>query len=600
MISNFFYAWKLANKAGKGLLVGTLIIGVFQFVNHYIWIYVPKFIVSFVEKHYSIKRFIVTTVVLCVCLFLANALNRYGYTKIDFEFIKNNAFFEKLRMKKMFKTDYKNMENPDFLDFSQKAKTALYRGNGFHGVLYETHNIISNSLVIIVASILIGLKNVFILAAMLVMAVFVGKILGWVGARDKVKFSDFMAPTYRKINYLDRTTKNFDFAKDIRLFNMFGVFKRELDFVNKIFFKKNKEHHNRWVLGAMGMESVLLCEKLVMFGWLVYMILKGQMVVSDFLLYVGLAESLHEHIGYMSWIYSAVRTNTFMINDYREFITWKEDSESFQDDEGSIKDLSFDSYEFKFEDVSFKYPGHDNYVLKDINLTIKDGKKLAVVGINGAGKTTFIKLIMKLYNPTKGRILLNGIDIRKFDREEYFKIFAPVFQNIECFALPIYENVSFETEENTDFDKVNKALETSGLSEKINMYDNGIHTNLLKIFDENGIDLSGGEKQRLAMARSLYKGGEVIVLDEPTAALDALAEDRMYRNFEKMVKNKIAIFISHRLGSTRFCDEIAMFKDGRIVELGTHDELMKKDGAYAEMFNIQSSYYKDEEVVLSE
>ena len=139
----------------------------------------------------------------------------------------------------------------------------------------------------------------------------------------------------------------------------------------------------------MGMEAVLLLEKLVMFAWLVYMILKGRMVVSDFLLYIGLAESLHEHIGYMSWIYSAVRTNTFMINDYREFINWKEDSESFEENEGSIKDLSFDSYEFKFENVSFKYPGHDNYVLKDINLTIGNGKKLAVVGINGAGKTTF-------------------------------------------------------------------------------------------------------------------------------------------------------------------------------------------------------------------
>ena len=163
MLSNFFYAWKLANKAGKGLLVGTLIIGIFQFTNHYIWLYVPKLIVSFVEKNYTIKHFVSLTIVVCVCLFLANALNRYGYTKIDFEFIKNNAFLEKLRMKKMFKTDYKNMENPDFLDFSQKAKTALYMGNGFHGVLYETHNIISNSLVIIVSAILIGVKNVFIL-----------------------------------------------------------------------------------------------------------------------------------------------------------------------------------------------------------------------------------------------------------------------------------------------------------------------------------------------------------------------------------------------------------------------------------------------------
>lgn len=204
---------------------------------------------------------------------------------------------------------------------------------------------------------------------------------------------------------------------------------------------------------------------------------------------------------------------------------------------------------------------------------------------------------MKLYNPTEGRILLNGVDIREYDREEYFKKFAPVFQNVECFALPIYENVSFKPKEETDMDKVNWALEKSGLMEKINMYENGVDSNLLKIFDEKGIDLSGGEKQRLAMARALYKNGEIIILDEPTAALDALAEDRMYRNFKEMVNDKIAIFISHRLGSTKFCDQIVMFKDGRIIEQGTHKELLEKNGEYAYMYNIQSSYYQEEEVV---
>lgn len=594
MISNFFYAWKLANRAGKGLLVGTLMIGIFGFINEYVWIYAPKLIISFVEKNYSMKKFILCTVLITLLLTAVNTLNRLGFFINEFEFVKNSKYLERLRMKKMFTTDYKNMENPDFLNFSQKAKTALYQGNGFHGVLYETHNIIANSLIIIVSSIMIGLKNIYVLIAILVMAVLVGKILGWVGARDKVKFSDYLAPTNRKINYLDRTTKNFDFAKDIRIFNMANIFKREFDIVNNIFFKKNREHHNRWVLGAMAMETVLLTEKIVMYGWLVYLIFKGQMVVSDLLLYIGLVTSLHECIGFNSWIYSAVKTNTFMIGDYRNFVEWEEDKESYTEKEESRKNLSFDSYEFKFENVSFKYPGHDNYVLKDVNLTIKDGKKLAVVGINGAGKTTFIKLIMKLYNPTKGRILLNGVDIKEYDREEYFRIFSPVFQNIECFALPIYENVSFKPKSETDMEKVKYALNKSGLMEKIDMYENGIDTNLLKIFDEKGIDLSGGEKQKLAMARALYKEGDVIILDEPTAALDALAEDKMYRDFESMVKNKIAIFISHRLGSTKFCDQIAMFKDGKIVELGTHDELIQKNGEYAYMYNIQSSYYKEE------
>lgn len=597
LISNFIYAWKMSIKGGKGVLIATLFIGIFQAMNALVWVYAPKWIVSFVEKHYSVTKFVWFTVLVCAVLFISNALNRYGYTKLDYEFVKTNAFLERLRMRKMFKTDFKNMENPDFLDFGQKAKNALYQGNGFHGVLYESHNIISNSIIIIFSSVMIGIRNIWVLIAILFMAIIVGYILGWFGKRDKIKFQDVMAPTNRKLNYLERTSKNFDFAKDIRLFNMSGVFKREFAVLNNFFFKKNRQHHNRWIIGALCMESVLLSETLVMYGWLVWSVLKGEMAISDLLLFIGLVNSLHRNIGFMSWIYSAVKTNTLMINDYREFVNWKEDSESFAEGEGVEKNLDFDSYEFKFENVSFKYPGHDNYVLKNINLTIKNDSKLAVVGINGAGKTTLIKLIMKLYNPTEGRILLNGRDLRDFDRDEYFKLFSPVFQNIECFALPIFENVSFEVEEETDMDKVTSALERSGLLEKIDMYDAGIRVNLLKIFDEKGIDLSGGEKQKLALARALYKDAPIVILDEPTAALDALAEDRMYREFNNMVKNKIAIFISHRLGSTRFCDQIAMFKEGEIVELGTHSELLEKNGEYAEMFNIQSSYYKDEEVI---
>lgn len=254
---------------------------------------------------------------------------------------------------------------------------------------------------------------------------------------------------------------------------------------------------------------------------------------------------------------------------------------------------NIDEMKFKFENVSFKYPGHDEYVIKNINLTIEAGEKLAVVGVNGAGKTTFIKLIMRLYEPNEGRILLNGVDIREYNRKEYFRLFSPVFQNVECFALPIFQNISFASEENTDMKKIDEVLEKSRLKEKVYSYENGVHTNLLKILDKEGIDLSGGEKQRLAMARALYKDGKMVILDEPTAALDALAEDKMYREFEEMVRNRTAIFISHRLGSTRFCDKIVMFEDGQIVEEGTHDDLMKKDGKYAYMFRIQSQYYKE-------
>lgn len=201
---------------------------------------------------------------------------------------------------------------------------------------------------------------------------------------------------------------------------------------------------------------------------------------------------------------------------------------------------------------------------------------------------------MRLYEPTEGRILLNGVDIKQFDRESYFNIFAPVFQNIEIFAFPVWQNISMKSDNETDRDKVMETLKRSDLDEKINRYENKIDTTLLRIIDPDGVDFSGGERQRLAMARALYSDRAVLVLDEPTAALDALAEDKMYQEFNEMVKGKTAIFISHRLSSTRFCDKIVMFEDGKIIEEGTHDELMKTGGKYSDMFQIQAQYYKSE------
>ena len=261
--------------------------------------------------------------------------------------------------------------------------------------------------------------------------------------------------------------------------------------------------------------------------------------------------------------------------------------------EGTITDIHLEGYEFTFENVSFQYPGHEKFVLKNLNLTIKAGMKLAIVGINGAGKTTLTKLLMRLYEPTKGRILLNGTDVKMYDRTAYQKIFAPVFQNVEVFSYPIWENVSMREREDTDMDIVNYALERSGLDKKIEKLEKGVETQLLKIFDVKGIDLSGGERQRLAMARALYQDRSVIVLDEPTAALDALAEDKMYQEFNKMVEGKTSIFISHRLSSTRFCDQIVLFEDGAVAELGTHDELMEKAGKYAHMYHVQAQYYTE-------
>ena len=594
-LNNFIYALNIERKSNLRLLAITLIKPIGDIVGTLLNSYAPKYVLSFIEDDLPFNTIIMYTVIICLIMMILDVISTTCYNSFEFEYRKTEGYVEKKRMDKLFHTDFKNMESPDFLDYAQRAKTALNRGKGFHGVLYQSRNFIAQGTLMILSAALIGIQNLLMMIIFIVISFGIVKISSFFTKRDKIKFSDAMAPTWRKMNYLESTTKNFDFAKDIRLFNMSNAFFNQLSGVNETYKELNRKHHNRMVLWEVSLGSVLIVQKILMYTWLVYNVVTGAYQISDFVLYVGLVSTFHASVGYVNWIYSDMITNSLMINDYRNFVDWKEDRETADEKDGHITEINLDKFEFRFENVSFKYPGHDNYVLKNVNLTIKNGAKLAVVGVNGAGKTTFIKLMMKLYEPSEGRILLNDVDIKEYNREEYFKLFSPVFQNVECFAMPIYQNISFAEEDKTDMNKINEVLEQSCLSEKINSYEKGIHTNLLKIFDKEGIDLSGGEKQRLAMARALYKDGKVVILDEPTAALDALAEDRMYREFENMIYGKTAVFISHRLGSTRFCDKIAMFEDGTIVEEGTHEELMAKNGKYAYMFGIQSQYYDEKQ-----
>ena len=317
--------------------------------------------------------------------------------------------------------------------------------------------------------------------------------------------------------------------------------------------------------------------------------LGGNISIGDFTLYTGLAFSFSSALTRIFNAMGTLKERSMQTDDFRSFMDLPEEDES-----ECLPLPPTDEYIFEFKNVSFKYKGQEDYALKNLTLTLETGKRLAVVGLNGAGKTTFIKLLLRLYDVTEGEILLNGTNIKKFRRKEYFELFSPVFQNVEIFAFPMAENVSMKTPEETDKALCENCLEQGGLKEKLLSLENGVDTQLLKIIDDSGVDLSGGEKQKLALARALYKNAPIIVLDEPTAALDALAEYRLYKSFDEIIGKKTAVYISHRLSSTRFCDSIAMFKSGEMVERGTHEELLQKGGAYAEMFEIQAQYYKDE------
>lgn len=248
-------------------------------------------------------------------------------------------------------------------------------------------------------------------------------------------------------------------------------------------------------------------------------------------------------------------------------------------------------YEFEFKHVWFKYPNSEEYVLKDINLKWRIGEKMALVGRNGSGKSTLIKLLCRLYDATKGEITLNGIDIRKYSYDDYMQLFSVVFQDSKLFSYSLAENVAADT----DFDSelVESCVRKAGLSDFLDKMPDGINTYLYKDFNESGVEISGGEAQKLCLARAIYKGSPFIVLDEPTAALDPISEYDIYTKFNSIVGTRTAIYISHRLSSCRFCDDITVLDNGRIIERGSHEKLIAKGGIYTAMWAAQAEYYKD-------
>jgi ATP-binding cassette subfamily B protein len=263
----------------------------------------------------------------------------------------------------------------------------------------------------------------------------------------------------------------------------------------------------------------------------------------------------------------------------------------FEEGETLIPSLT-KPYEIKLENVSFRYQGAEKDTLKNINLLIKPGEKLAIIGLNGAGKTTLVKLICGFYEPSEGEIFLNGENIKKYNRRDYYQHFSAVFQDFPILPESIAINIA-QTDMDIELDKVAVCAGMAGLTEKINRLPKQYETPLRREIYEDGIELSGGEEQRLMLARALYKDAPIMVLDEPTAALDPIAESDMYNRYSDLTGGRTSIYISHRLASTRFCDRIILIEDGSIIEEGNHDALIKKGGQYANLFEIQSRYYKD-------
>lgn len=379
-------------------------------------------------------------------------------------------------------------------------------------------------------------------------------------------------------------------GKDIRIYQMRHIIQnkgshamREIDSVKKEALRSTLKVDFRFVALQHGF---MLCAYL--FAGLKAIL--GIISIGGLTRYVGALLLLQGQISKLFSILIRLRTHNTYLGSFSEYL--ETPNEKY---EGTlpVEKRMDQEYELEFRDVSFRYPSSGQMVLQHVSFRLRIGGKLAIVGANGAGKTTFIKLLCRLYDPTEGEILLNGINIKKYDYKEYIGLFSVVFQDYKIFSFSVAENVS--ASQNYDQERVIKSLKEAGLYERVKEMKDGIHTKLLKDQQEDGeegLEISGGERQKLALARALYRDAPVVILDEPTSALDPIAEQDIYQRFNKMVQDKTAIFISHRMSSCRFCDTVIVFDGGRIVQTGSHEQLLRdKEGIYSRMWETQAKYY---------
>ncbi len=583
----------------KRICIWLILIGaVTQSVMRYLWSYIAKFVIDIVQiqagqTEKDIKPLLwvllIALLVEVVCMganIIINSKTWY-FIKVRFDLITE-------RIEKVLSMDYQTLEQPHMLNMFQKANNATSsNNNGVEGMMHCMNNMGTLIVTMIVsASAIIGLDWRLIIALTVAMLTNYGSYLLSV-KQDKKAYWDKMAPNWRKISYMERCTQDFDYAKDIRLFNMKNWLLGKQAEVLRDSEKKYAKSRNYWLRHSFIYSFTSLCSGAIMYYILIVEVLEKGLEIGNFTLFLGLCGAFSSALSDFYATVGDIQRCSMQTDDYRTFMDYPTEETGEFLELSEVLDGTAPSFEFK--NVSFRYEGAEQYALKNLNLSFPAGQRLAVVGLNGAGKTTFIKLLLRLYDVTEGEILLNGVNIKRFRRSDYYKVFAPVFQNVELFAFPMAENVSMHSPENTDKELAKDCIDMAGLKQKVDGLEKGVDTELLKIVHEDGVDLSGGEKQKLALARALYKNAPVIVLDEPTAALDALAEYELYQNFDRMIQDKSAVYISHRLSSTRFCDVIAMFVAGEMVEYGTHEELLAKNGAYAEIFRVQAQYYEEQE-----
>lgn len=578
------YVYKLAHRLCKSYLPLVISSSFVTAVQPLINMMMLKFIIDELTGAQRIPYFIGLVGIAMSANFILNVLQNILKTWVA---IKDNDLmngFDLMIGEKVMSLDFEMVEDPEILDLKERALFPVHNQGVFQSVIEQAMTLVSQVITMIGLIAILTTLNPLLIIFLFVMAV-ITTLINKKTQKVMYDFYQLLIPVNRKFGYYAKVTTDFSYGKDIRLYEMDKLLIDRIAEYNETSLSVFTKLYV--VLGRyLGYnELVLQLQMVLVYVYMAYKVVTKSIGFGDFTMYASAATQFGQCLSIVGSTYMEMSQMCRYLEPYLEFDALK----STRSNGKRTLDSSL-TPTLEFRGVSFKYPKSDAYALKDVNIRIKAGEKLSIVGLNGAGKTTFIKLLTRLYEPTEGGIYLNGINILEYDLKSYLELMSVVFQDFKLLAFSVKENIVFDEE--VDDDSVISILKEAGFEQDLNKLPKGIHTPIYKTFEEDGIEFSGGQSQKIAIAHAIYKDSPLVILDEPTSALDPIAEYEIYRRFNELVGEKTTIYISHRLSSCLFCDQIAVFKDGRMVEYGTHQDLIhQNDGLYQEMYQAQAQYY---------
>lgn len=552
---------------------------------------VIKYILEMVNEQKDAENVILAISIYTLIFILCNIINRVMENKYYIEITNDRISFFSKTIMKITTMDHEFYENAEFMLKVEQSFNGIGSDNfGYQYVLLKLFDLLPNLFVALIFSFILFQKSILI-----VLVIITGLILNFIFS---TKIADFINKNrdnvdveMRKINSYKNVAKDFSYGKDIRVYKLKdSLIKNIYKFIDRYVYARNKEFKFKFKISFLENFTITITD-LSSFLLLAYLAYEGKITIPDLVMSLSMIVLFTNTIHNIKSVASNIYVQTPYVMDtydfYRSDLNFNKNGKTFN--------FYGKPVNIKFENVSYKYPGSENYVFENLSFEIEAEKRIAIVGVNGAGKTTIVKLLTGLAKPTSGNIFINGLNMKEFSDQTIFDLYSVVFQETAPLALTVAENISC-LENDIDFKKVEKVLKKVGLWDKISSLKDSYNSNLLKVLYDDGTILSGGENQKLMIARALYKENtSVMIMDEPTSALDAFAEEKIYQEFDSYMGNKTALFISHRLASTKFCDEIMFLDGGKIIAKGTHDDLMKNCDDYKQMFETQGKYYKETE-----